>query len=129
VLLVEDNAADVRMMREALKLAGIAHRLWVAADGDEALRFLHRQEGFAHVPRPDIMILDLNLPRISGHAVLGAAKIDPELSSIPVVVLTSSRAARDASKSYDLKADAFITKPVGLHMLAGEMRVINGLVR
>jgi chemotaxis family two-component system response regulator Rcp1 len=129
ILLVEDSPADVRMMREALQLAGIPHRLSTAADGDEALLFLRRQGRYADAPIPAVILLDLKLPRISGHAVLGALKLDPALSAIPVIVLTSSHAQRDLVKSYDLKADFFITKPVGLNLLAAEMKIIASLVK
>lgn len=117
------------MMREALALAGIPHRLSTAADGDEALRFLRRQGCYADSPIPAVILLDLKLPRISGHAVLGALKLDPSLSAIPVIVLTSSNAQRDLIRSYDLKADFFITKPVGLSLLAAEMKIIGSLAR
>jgi CheY-like chemotaxis protein len=129
ILLVEDSPADIRMMREALALAGIPHRLSTAADGDEALRFLRRQGCYADSPIPAVILLDLKLPRISGHAVLGALKLDPSLSAIPVIVLTSSNAQRDLIRSYDLKADFFITKPVGLSLLAAEMKIIGSLAR
>jgi chemotaxis family two-component system response regulator Rcp1 len=129
ILLVEDNAADLRMMREALQLAGIPHRLSAVGNGEEALAFLRRENTHALAPTPDIIILDLKLPRISGHAVLGALKLDPDLKYIPVIVMTSSRAPRDQARSYDLKAEAFITKPVGLKLLAAEMKIIESMVR
>lgn len=128
ILLVEDNPADVRMMREALRLTGLDHRLSVAVDGEQALRFLRQEQEFATAPRPEVVILDLKLPKISGHAVLGAIKVDPDLCSIPVLVLTSSHAQRDMMKSYDLKADHYVTKPVGLDVLAAEMKIIEGLI-
>lgn len=127
ILLVEDNPADVRFFREALHLAGIRHRLSVATDGEEAMAFLHRRGNFLSVPRPEVVVLDLKLPRVSGHAVLAAIRIDPELRSIPVVVLTSSYASRDQERSYDLKADHYITKPVGLDVLAGELMILEAL--
>jgi CheY-like chemotaxis protein len=129
ILLVEDNAADLRMMREALQVAGISHRLSTVGNGEEALAFLRRESTHALAPTPDIIILDLKLPRISGHAVLGALKLDPDLKHIPVIVMTSSRAPRDQARSYDLKAEAFITKPVGLSLLAAEMKIIESMVR
>jgi CheY-like chemotaxis protein len=96
-------------------------------DGEAALRYLRNEPPYEKAVRPDVVILDLRLPRVSGHAVLGAMKADPELRSIPVLVLTTSSAQRDIAKSYDLQADQFVTKPVGLNVLAGELRIIEGL--
>jgi CheY-like chemotaxis protein len=127
VLLVEDNPADVRFFREALHMAGIRHQLSVVTNGEEALAFLHRQGRFQSAPRPEVVVLDLKLPRVSGHAVLGAIRVDPDLRAIPVVVLTSSYAPRDQERSYDLEADHYVTKPIGLDMLAGELRIIESL--
>jgi len=129
ILLVEDNPADVRMMREALYLAEIPHNLSAAMDGEEALRFLHRQGEFSRAPRPDIVLLDIKLPKISGHSVLAAMRIDPDLSSMPVMMLTSSSAKRDRELSESLQATHFVTKPLGLRVLAGEIKIIEGLVR
>jgi two-component system, chemotaxis family, response regulator Rcp1 len=127
ILLVEDNPADVRFFREALFLAGIRHQLSVVTNGEEALMFLRRQMAFRNAPRPEVIVLDLKLPRVSGHAVLGAIKLDPDLSRIPIVVLSSSHAHRDQERSYDLEADHYITKPVGLDLLAGELKIIEAL--
>lgn len=129
ILLVEDNPADVRMMREALWLTEIPHSLSVVTDGEEALMFLRRQGRFSEVPRPDIVLLDIKLPKISGHAVLGAIRLDPDLCSIPVMMLTSSSAQRDRELSESLQATHFVTKPQGLHVLAGELKIIEGLVK
>jgi CheY-like chemotaxis protein len=125
---VEDNPADVRFFREALHMAGIRHQLSVVTNGEEALAFLHHQGRFQSAPRPEVVVLDLKLPRVSGHAVLGAIRVDPDLRAIPVVVLTSSYAPRDQERSYDLEADHYVTKPIGLDMLAGELRIIESLV-
>jgi two-component system, chemotaxis family, response regulator Rcp1 len=127
ILLVEDNAADVRFFREALHMAGIRHQLSVVTNGEDALAFLHRHGHYRSAPRPEVIVLDLKLPRVSGHAILGAIRVDPELRSIPVVVLTSSYASRDLERSYDLEADHYVTKPVGLDVLAGELRIIEAL--
>ena len=127
ILLVEDNPADVRFFSEALHLARIRHKLSVMTNGEEALVFLRRQGDYRSAPRPDVIVLDLKLPRVSGHAVLGAIRVDPELRSIPVIVLTSSYAPRDQERSYDLEADHFVTKPIGLDALAGELRIIEAL--
>jgi two-component system, chemotaxis family, response regulator Rcp1 len=128
IVLVEDNPADARFFREALFLAGIRHQLAIVTNGEEALVYLRRQEPFCAAPRPDVIVLDLKLPRVSGHAVLGVIRLDPELRSIPVVVLTSSHAPRDQERSYDLEADHYVTKPIGLGVLAGELKIIEALV-
>jgi two-component system, chemotaxis family, response regulator Rcp1 len=127
VLLVEDNPVDAMMIKEALHLAKIRHQLSLVEDGEAALRFLRNEHPHEAAARPDVVILDLRLPRVSGHAVLGAMKADPELRPIPVLVLTTSSAQRDIAKSYDLQADQFVTKPVGLNVLAGELKIIEGL--
>lgn len=124
---MEDSPADVRFFREALHLAGVRHHLSVATNGEEALAFLRRHAPFRAAPRPEVIVLDLKLPRVSGHAVLGAIKLDPELRSIPIVVLTSSHAPRDQERSYDLDADHHVTKPIGLDVLAGELKIIEAL--
>ncbi len=129
ILLVEDNPADVWMMREALRLAEIPHRLSVATDGEEALMFLHRQGKFARAVQPDIVLLDIKLPKISGHAVLAAIRDNPDLRTLPVMILTSSSAPQDRDISDRLQATHFVTKPVGLDVLAGEIKIINGLVK
>jgi CheY-like chemotaxis protein len=113
ILLVEDNAGDVRLTREALKEGRIRNRLHVVNDGESALRFLRKQAEYAEVPRPDLILLDLNLPRLDGREVLAEIKNDPLLKQIPVVVLTSSRAEKDLLSAYDQHANCYITKPVG----------------
>jgi CheY-like chemotaxis protein len=127
ILLVEDNPVDAMMIKEALHLAKIRHQVSLIEDGEAALRFLRNEPPHENAARPDVVILDLRLPRVSGHAVLGAMKADPDLRPIPVLVLTTSSAQRDIANSYDLHADQFVTKPVGLHVLAGELRIIEGL--
>ena len=112
ILLVEDNPGDVRLTREALKEAKIRNRLSVAGDGVEAMAFLRREGVYSTAPRPDIVLLDLNLPRKDGRQVLADVKADPELRRIPVVILTTSKAEEDILKTYDLHANCFITKPV-----------------
>lgn len=129
ILLIEDNPADVRMMREALLLAEIPHHLSVATDGEEALMFLRRQGRFSHVTLPDIVLLDIKLPKVSGHAVLAAIRLDPGLRSIPVMILTSSSAQWDREISDGLQATHFVTKPLGLNVLAGEIKIIESLVK
>ncbi len=112
ILLVEDNPGDARLTQEALKEAKIRNRLSVAADGVEAMAFLRREGIYSTAPRPDIVLLDLNLPRKDGRQVLAEAKADPELRRIPIVILTTSKAEEDILKTYDLHANCFITKPV-----------------
>jgi CheY-like chemotaxis protein len=112
ILLVEDNPGDVRLTREAFKAGRIENDLHVVSDGTEALAFLSQQGEYADVPRPDLVLLDLNLPGKDGEEVLEELKTDPSLRSIPVIVLTSSRAEEDVVTSYELHANAYLTKPV-----------------
>jgi len=115
ILLVEDNPGDVRLTKEALKDAKVLNEVYVARDGDEAMKFLHRQNAFANVPLPDLILLDLNLPKKDGRDVLAEIKQDLLLRHIPVVVLTTSKAEEDIVKTYNLHANAYITKPVDLN--------------
>jgi CheY-like chemotaxis protein len=124
ILLVEDNRADVRLTIEALKEAKIANRLTVVADGEEAMDFLRRQGGHANALVPDLILLDLNLPRKDGREVLQEVKADQELRRIPVVVLTTSQAEEDVLRAYDLHANCFITKPVDFRQF---MKVIRSI--
>ena len=114
ILLVEDNPGDVRLTQEALKEDKVHNNLHVVGDGMEALAWLRREGRFADTPRPDIILLDLNLPRKDGREVLSDIKTDVELRRIPVVVLTTSRAEEDVLKAYDFNANCYITKPVDL---------------
>lgn len=133
ILLVEDNAADVRLTQEALKDAKILNELHVARDGVEAMDFLQRRGDHADAPRPDIVILDLNLPRMDGKEVLAEMKGDADLRSIPVAVLTTSDAEIDVLESYDLGANCFLTKPVDLDQFLKVVRAVEefwlGMVR
>lgn len=112
VLLVEDNPGDVRLTKEAFKEGNIASTLHVVTDGVEALNFLYRRGDYADAPWPDLVLLDLNLPRKNGDDVLAELAADPDRSQIPVIVLTSSEAEEDITKSYELQANAYLTKPV-----------------
>ncbi len=123
ILLVEDNPGDVRLTREALK--GGKARLSVAADGEEALAFLRREGGHANAPRPDLILLDLNLPRRDGRQVLEEIKKDDSLGRIPVVVLTTSAADEDILRSYQLHANAYVTKPVDFERFIAVIRQID----
>ena len=114
ILLVEDNPADVRLTREALKDARVMNNLHVVPDGMAALAFLRRQGPYLEAPPPQLLLLDLNLPRKDGREVLAEIKQDENLKRIPVVVLTTSRADEDILRSYNLHANAYITKPVEL---------------
>jgi chemotaxis family two-component system response regulator Rcp1 len=112
LLLVEDNYGDVLLTREAFRGAKLSNNLSVAGDGEEALSMLRREGCHAGQPTPDVILLDLNLPRMDGREVLQAIKADPELRRIPVIVLTSSKAEVDILKTYDLGANGYIVKPV-----------------
>lgn len=124
ILLVEDNEADALLSQEALKRAKVRNRVHVVNDGAEAMEFLRRQGPFAEAPRPDLMLLDLNLPNMDGREVLEAMKADPALKTIPVVVVTSSAAEQDIVRTYDLNANAYVTKPVDLQQF---LRVIGSV--
>lgn len=112
ILLVEDNPGDIRLTQEALKDAKVANTLHVAVNGVEALEFLRKEGRFENSPTPDLVLLDLNLPRKSGRDVLQEMKNDAELGTIPVVVLTTSEAHRDVIESYNLQANCFVSKPL-----------------
>ncbi len=112
ILLVEDDPGDVLITREAFAENKVRNHLSVVSDGETAMSFLRREGDFAAAPRPDLILLDLNLPRKAGHEVLEEIKSDADLQRIPVVVLTTSDAEEDVLRSYDLHANAFVTKPV-----------------
>ena len=125
ILLVEDNPGDVRLTIEALKEGKVRNNLSVATDGVEALQFLRRLGRFAEAPKPDIILLDLNLPRKGGREVLLEIKEDPDLRRIPVVVLTTSSAEEDIVRSYDLHVNCYITKPVDIERFIHVIRAID----
>ena len=114
ILLVEDNPGDVRLLREVLKGGTVPNHVRAVGDGEEALAFLHRRGAHAEAPRPDLILLDLNLPKKDGRELLAEIKADPGLRRIPVVILTTSKAEEDIIKSYALHANCYITKPVDL---------------
>ena len=114
ILLVEDNPGDVRLVREAFSEVAAPYNISVVEDGIEAMRYLNREDQYSEVPRPDLIILDLNLPKKDGREVLREIKSDEELKRIPVVVLTTSSAEEDILRSYNLHANCYITKPVDL---------------
>ena len=125
VLLVEDDPGDVLMTREAFEERHIADRLHVVGDGVLAMQFLRRTDEFTGVPRPGLILLDLNLPRRNGLEVLAELKDDRELRSIPVVVLTSSQSEQDILRSYSLHANAFVTKPLDFEKFLDAVRQID----
>ena len=125
VLLVEDNPGDVLLTTEALKEAKLHLTLSVVSDGVQALDFLYRRDPYGEAPRPDLMLLDLNMPRKDGREVLAEIKGDPDLRGIPVVVLTTSRAEQDIVRTYNLHANAYVTKPVDLAQFIAIVHAIN----
>jgi two-component system response regulator len=125
VLLVDDDEGDLLMIQEALDSGTAAHEIHVVHDGQEALDFLRRQGRYADAPRPDLVLLDLNMPRMDGRQVLAAVKVDQELRKIPIVVLTTSRAPADIASSYDLHANAYVTKPMSLDELTAVVKGID----
>jgi len=125
ILLVEDNPGDVRLTIEALKEGKVRNNLAIAKDGVEALAYLRREGSHASANRPDLILLDLNLPRKDGREVLAEIKEDPVLRRIPVVVLTTSKAEEDILRTYDLHANCYITKPVDLEQFISVVRSID----
>ena len=125
ILLVEDNPGDVDLVREALKENKLRNELHVARDGIEAVAFLRREGEFADAPRPDLILLDLNLPKRDGREVLADIKADTILRRIPVVVLTTSKQDEDILRAYDLKANCYITKPVDLEQFLHVVKSIE----
>jgi CheY-like chemotaxis protein len=125
VLLVEDDPGDVLITREAFAENKVRNNLSVVNDGVKALQFLRREAEYADAPRPDLILLDLNLPRMDGHEVLAHIKSDADLQRIPVVVLTTSDAEEDVLRSYDLHANAYVTKPVDFERFLGVVRQID----
>ena len=125
VLMVEDDEGDVLMTREAFEYYKIQNRLHVVGDGEQALQFLHRAGPYADAPRPGLILLDVNLPRVSGMEVLEQLKQDDELLMIPVIMLTTSRAEEDIMRSYALHANAFVSKPVDFERFIDAIRQID----
>lgn len=125
ILLVEDNPGDVRLTVEALKEGKVCNNLSVVGDGAEALMFLRREGQYASSPRPDLILLDLNLPKKDGREVLAEIKNDPDLKRVPVVVLTTSEAEKDILNAYELHANCYITKPVELEQFLTVVQYIE----
>ena len=125
VLLVEDDPGDVLITREALSAAKLMHDLHIVDNGEAAVSYLRREGEYLGATRPDLILLDLNLPRLDGREVLAIVKADTELRRIPVVVLTTSSAEEDVLRSYDLHANAYVTKPVDLDAFLAAVRQID----
>jgi CheY-like chemotaxis protein len=125
VLLVEDNPGDVRLTREALKEGRMWSNLHVVEDGEVALAFVRQQGAYTNAPRPDLILLDLNLPKINGREVLSNIKADENLKRIPVVILTTSQSEEDILKAYNLNANCYITKPVDFDQFLKVVRVVE----
>ncbi|MGC1482474.1 MAG: response regulator [Candidatus Acidiferrum sp.] len=125
VLLVEDSPGDVRLTQEAFRDANKAIHMHVASDGVEAMAFLRREGVHAHAPRPELILLDLNLPKMDGREVLALIKGNPGLKTIPTVILTTSEAEADIVKSYQLQANCYLSKPVQLDAFEGLVKSIN----
>ena len=118
ILLVEDNPGDVLLTQEAFKRAKIRNNLVVAPDGDVALKILNKEDGYEDAKTPDLILLDLNLPKVNGKEVLEQVKTSDRLKRIPIVVLSSSKAEQDINQSYDLHANSYVTKPINIQKLA-----------
>ncbi|AFD24029.1 response regulator [Deinococcus gobiensis] len=125
ILLVEDSEPDILLTQEAFAEAQVRNRLHVARDGDEAIEFLRRQGQYAQVPRPDVILLDINMPRKNGLEVLAELKADPELASIPVLMLTTSQADTDISDAYARHASGYVIKPVGFENFLDAIRAFE----
>jgi two-component system, chemotaxis family, response regulator Rcp1 len=125
ILLVEDNPGDVMLVEEVLSDSKVRNRLHVVSDGEQAMEFVRRQGKHAGAPRPDLILLDLNLPKKGGREVLREVKTHPDLKTIPVVVLSSSKSDDDVVNSYELHANAYILKPVDFHQFMKVMRAIE----
>ena len=125
ILLVEDNPGDVRLTQETLKDFKVLNHLSVVGDGVEAMAFLRREGKYAEASRPDLILLDLNLPKKDGREVLAEIKVDEQLKRIPVVILTTSSAEQDILKTYELHANCYITKPVDLDQFSAVVKSIE----
>ena len=125
ILLVEDNPGDVMLTQEAFREGEFPYRLSVAEDGEQALRFLRREDGFRNAPRPDLILMDLNLPKKDGRELLAEVKSDPALGHIPVIVLTMSEADQDIVRAYKLHANCYLTKPIRMDEFLRMMKSIE----
>jgi DNA-binding response OmpR family regulator len=133
ILLVEDNPGDARLCQEAFKESKILNKLFVAVDGEIALNYVFKRNGFENVKTPDLIILDLNLPKIDGKEVLSQIRANPKTEQIPVVILTSSKSEEDIIKTYKLHANSYVTKPLDFNQFVSVIKTLNdfwlGVVR
>jgi CheY-like chemotaxis protein len=125
ILVVEDSPADARLLQHALRETKVPHRMHLVSNGQDAIDFLYRRETFEKASKPDLVLLDLNLPKKSGHDVLHDVKEDPELKAIPIIVLSSSGSAQDVQKAYNLHANCYLTKPTELDEFFELVRVLE----
>jgi chemotaxis family two-component system response regulator Rcp1 len=125
ILLVEDSPSDVALTITALESGRVANEIAVVVDGEEALAYLHREGEYSNATRPDLILLDLNMPKKDGREVLAEVKSDPDLKAIPIIVLTTSAAESDILRSYELQANSYVTKPVGLDPFLAAVRGIE----
>lgn len=126
ILLVEDNPGDARLTKEVFSECKVANKLSIVEDGEEALKFLRKEEPYTEVSTPDLVLLDLNLPKKTGQEVLEEVKSDSELKSIPIVVLTTSEAEKDILRTYNLNANCYINKPVDFDQFTKVVHLIEG---
>jgi CheY-like chemotaxis protein len=127
ILLIEDNPGDIRLTLEALKEGRISNEVTIAKDGQQALDCLYGRGGFVGCTRPDIILLDLNLPKIDGREILRIIKSDDDLKTIPVIIMTTSRAEEDVLRSYNLHANCYVTKPIDMDQFIGAIRLLEDL--
>lgn len=127
ILLVDDNPGDIELTRVALRDAKIVNEISVARDGEEALAFLRREGQFLNAPRPDLVLLDLKMPKVDGYQVLAAMRADPELKRIPVVVMSSSSAEQDLARAYDAQISAYLVKPSNFDEYFNAIRAVKEL--
>ena len=125
ILLVEDSPSDVALTIAALESGRVANEIAVVGDGEAALAYLHREGAYENATRPDLILLDLNMPKMDGREVLAEVKGDPELKAIPIIILTTSAAESDILRSYELQANSYVTKPVGLDPFLAAVRGIE----
>lgn len=125
ILLIDDSPGDVGLVEEAFKEWSLINQLWVTEDGEDALKFLRQEPPFENVPRPDLILLDLNLPKKDGREVLAIVKQDPDLRRIPVVVLTTSNSEGDVLRAYELHANCYLTKPVQMDEFLHKIQAIE----
>lgn len=125
ILLVEDNPGDARLVQKAFELGRLANKIYHVSDGESALKFLRKEEPYSDAPRPDIILLDLNMPGLDGREVLAQVKSDPDLLTIPIIIMTTSSAEQDILESYKLHVNCYITKPVQVQDFINVVKTID----